>query len=227
MSEFLGIIVANVATLAVVSWLMGLWLKARLKESIRHEYALSLAAIQASLGMQQEVAKKRMAAISDVWGAISSYDRAYNEALAAFASTGLNELRSAGNADIPEVLPYGLDDLITLALKYDDANFEDESIERIDSQQRTSAEAVDRASAQVSERIFENRFWLGRELESELYDFANKIGSVYSEIIDAPHSATDTMKRLQALREQRPDAVSVLERIWTAKLSNKNVDVAK
>lgn len=211
-------LLSNFATIAVLGAIMSYWLKTRLEESIRHEYGATLAALQAQLGLQQEVARRRMEIVSQVWAAIADFEKA------AFASAGqtaavlLSTFRESGAEGIPSELPSRSADLMRLLSVQKGVELPAEALEEVKRAVAPAQETLLASATALNDLIFANRFWLGQDLENELRRYAQDVRDAFVSLEPNDAAMRDFAVRLRALKERRQDATTILDRLWQKEL---------
>lgn len=211
-------LLSNFATIAVLGAIMSYWLKTRLEESIRHEYGATLAALQAQLGLQQEVARRRIEIVSQVWAAIADFEKA------AFASAGqtaavlLSTFRESGAEGIPSKLPSRSADLMRLLSVQKGVELPAEALEEVKRAVAPVQETLLASATALNDLIFANRFWLGQDLENELRRYAQDVRDAFVSLEPNDAAMRDFAGRLRALKERRQDATTILDRLWQKEL---------
>lgn len=211
-------LLANFATVGVAVAIMSYWLKTRLEASIRHEYSVTLATLQAQLGLQQEVARKRMEVVSQVWAAISEYEQAAFSSAAQTASVLLNAFRNAGAEGIPTELPSRSGELMRLLSQQKGIELSPEILERVMRGVAPAQEALLTSATALSDLILANRFWLGHDLENELRRYAQDVRDAFMSLEPNETAMREFAGRMRALKDRRQDAMAILDRLWQKEL---------
>jgi hypothetical protein len=212
----LQLLAAQVASVGSVQVLEGLWLKARLESSVKHEYDRRLEEFKSKETLAIEVAKRRVTALADAWTKIALFEAECWEQSKAIAQHLLEEARKRGSTAIPAELPTGHKEVFDLLSEHMAIPMTEEFMAELQRQVAPQQQKLIASSEEVAVILSSNRFWIGSDLDEELRNYAQEFRDAFLELGPAEAERREFVSRLRAVAQRRWDARSILKRLETS-----------
>ena len=206
------LLLANVASIAAIQWVVATWLKARLEASIQHEYDRRLERFRTKEAIVAEIARRRVEVLADIWTRISTYEEHLFAHTTQLAHLMLEALRAAGH-DVPKQLPTTSAESMRLLAQYRNAEWDDETNTRIEQAIAPQTDGLLAEADELKVALSGQRFWLGSQIDRELREYLDHVTTAFSELTPSADAMKAFTARYRDLVARRADASNILEKL--------------
>lgn len=209
----LQVFLGNAATFAAVQVLVGWWLKARLEESVQHEYDRRLEQFKSRETLVVEIAKLRVAALAEAWRRLALFEVQCWKQSKDVAHRLLALASEHGANDIPAVLPVAHKDIFDLLASVGPVSIPDARVNAMQLEAKPEQDRLLALADDVDAHLSSNRFWIGSDLDRELREYAQTVRDAFNALGPEEEERREFVRLLHIVGEKRWDARSLVARL--------------